>query len=185
MVDVIEPETDRLKLRQWKKEDYPAFAIMNADPVVMEYFPSTLNESESNEIAHKIQSIISARGWGFWAVEEKNTGNFIGFVGLHVPLPELPCSPCVEIGWRLGRRYWGKGYATEAAVAALKVGFERLGLNEVYSFTVVGNFKSRAVMERLNMINIQKNFDHPMVPVGNPLREHVLYILTKNQWVSA
>ena len=183
MPEVIEPETERLKLRQWKKEDYPVFAIMNADPVVMEYFPNILNESESNEMADKIQSIISARGWGFWAVGEKNKGNFIGFVGLHVPIPGLPCSPCVEIGWRLRKESWGKGYALEAAQAALKVAFEKLGFNEVYSFTAVGNFRSRAVIERLYMTNTQQNFEHPMVPVGNPLREHVLYKLTKDRWV--
>ena len=133
-------------------------------------------------MARKIQSLISARGWGFWAVEEKKSKRFLGFVGLHVPLPELPFSPCVEIGWRLAKEYWGKGYATEAAKASLEVAFGPLNLTEVYSFTPVGNTRSRAVMERLNMLNTRNNFEHPNVPVGNPLREHVLYKLTKERW---
>lgn len=182
MLEVIESETDRLKLRQWKKEDWPIFAKINADPVVMEYFPNTLCEFESNKLAEKIYSLISDRGWGFWAVEEKDQGDFIGFVGLHTPLPELPFSPCVEIGWRLAKDHWGKGYATEAAKAAMKVAFEHLGLSEVYSFTSVENLRSRAVMERLYMLNTHKNFEHPDIPLGNQLREHVLFKLTKERW---
>lgn len=179
---MIEIETERLKLRQWKKDDFSAFANINSDPIAMEYFPKTLSESESNELAQKIQSFISERGWGFWAVEEKRNKKFIGFVGLHVPLLELPFSPCVEIGWRLGKEFWGNGYASEAARVALKLAFGRLNLTEVYSFTSEANFKSRAVMERLNMVNTEQNFEHPSVPTGSPLREHVLYKLTKERW---
>ena len=182
MAQVIELDTQRLKMRQWGKDDFPVVALMNADPVVMEYFPNTLDELKSDEIANRIQALIPERGWGLWAVEEKNTESFIGFVGLHVPLPELPFSPCVEIGWRLDRAYWGKGYATEAAKAALQVAFKHLELPEVYSFTPVGNFRSRAVMERLSMVDTGQNFEHPRIPVGNPLRENVLYKLTKKQW---
>lgn len=182
MARIIDLETPRLKLRQWKNDDFPVFAALNADPVVMEYFPNPLNESESNKMANRIQSDIAERGWGFWAVEEKRSGNFCGFVGLHTPISELPFSPCVEIGWRLGRAYWGKGYATEAANAALTVAFGNLGLNEVYSFTPVGNFRSRAVMERLGMINTSQDFEYPRIPTGHPLRRHVLYQLTKKQW---
>jgi RimJ/RimL family protein N-acetyltransferase len=182
MVHIIELETERLRLRQWKEIDYPVFACMNADPVVMEFFPGTMKKSESDELANKIKSLISKRGWGFWAVEEKKNNQFIGFVGLHEPIQELPFSPCVEIGWRLAKEFWGKGYATEAAKEALKLAFEYLNLLRIYSFTAVGNFRSRAVMEKLNMVNTNQNFEHPQVPVGNPLREHVLYMLTKEQW---
>ena len=169
-------------MRQWKNEDFSVFALMNADPVVMEYFPRTLNENESNEMALKIQALIFERGWGFWAVEEKDQENFIGFVGLHMPLAELPFTPCVEIGWRLAKEFWGKGYTTEAANAALSVAFEQLNLSKVYSFTSVDNSKSRAVMERLYMMNTHQNFEHPSVPEGHLLREHVLYKLTKYRW---
>ncbi len=135
MADVIEFETDRLKLRQWKNEDRQLFAEINSDPVVMEYFPNTLSVSESNKMSDKIISLIFQRGWGFWAVEEKQQHKFIGFVGLHTPIPELPFSPCVEIGWRLAKEYWGNGYATEAANAVLSVAFKELNVSQVYSFT--------------------------------------------------
>lgn len=182
MTKVIEFDTPRLKLRQWKKDDFPVFAALNADPVVMEYFPNPLTETESNKMANRIQSDISERGWGFWAVEEKSSENFTGFVGLHTPIPELPFSPCVEIGWRLDKAYWGKGYATEAARAALKVAFEHLELPEIYSFTPAGNIRSRAVMERISMVNTGQDFEYPQIPVGHPLRKHVLYKLTGSQW---
>jgi len=182
MMEIIEMETHRLRMRQWKKADRPIFAQLNADPLVMKYFPRMLNEWESNRMADKIQCLIAERGWGFWAVEEKERGEFIGFVGLHEPLPELPFTPCVEIGWRLAKQYWGKGYATEAANAALEVGFKRLNLAQILAFTSVCNRKSRAVMERLNMLNSQQNFEHPGVPIGSPLREHVLYKLSKARW---
>ncbi len=182
MADVIELETTRLKMRQWKREDWPLFAELNADPIVMEFFPGTLTESESNEMADKIYVLLAERSWGFWAVEEKKTGMFIGFAGLHRPIVELPFSPCVEIGWRLARRCWGKGYATEAALAALKVAFEELNLKKVYSFTSVGNTRSRAVMERLHMVNTTQNFEHPGIPEGHCQREHVLYKLSGDRW---
>ena len=183
MGKLIELETSRLKLRQWRKQDFPVFAAINADTTVMKYYPNTLSEKESNELANRIQSLISERGWGFWAVEEKNGEEFIGFVGLHIPTAELPCTPCVEIGWRLAKSLWGNGYATEAAKAALNVAFEQLSLSEVYSFTSVGNARSRSVMERIGMVNTGDNFEHPDIPPGHQLREHVLYKLTKEQWI--
>jgi RimJ/RimL family protein N-acetyltransferase len=182
MVKVIELETSRLKLRQWRREDRPLFAKLNADSTVMEFFPSILDEKESNEMVNKIQSLISKRGWGFWAVEKKDKGQFIGFTGLHVPTAKLPFSPCVEIGWRLAKEFWGKGYATEAANAALNLAFEQLKISEVYSFASVGNLKSIALMERLQMVNTHKNFDHPSIPKGHSLKEHVLYKLPREQW---
>jgi RimJ/RimL family protein N-acetyltransferase len=95
-------------------------------------------------------------------------------VGLNIPSTELPFSPCTEVGWRLAVDYWGYGYATEAARAALRVGFESLGLEEIVSFTTISNRRSRAVMERLGMKE-SGVFEHPAVPVGNPLKEHCLY----------
>ena len=182
MADVIKLETNRLKMRQWKDSDRPFFAALNADPVVMEYFPAVLEASESNAMAKTIQQLISRRGWGFWAVEEKKSRAFIGVVGLHVPIAELPFSPCVEIGWRLAREFWGKGYATEAAAAALHVAFRQLDLREVFAFTPIDNARSRAVMERLHMENTQRNFDHPAISEGHRLCEHVLYRLSRKRW---
>ncbi|MEE8379956.1 MAG: GNAT family N-acetyltransferase [Gammaproteobacteria bacterium] len=179
MTEIIELKTERLRLRQWKQEDFPAFAMLNADPEVMRYYPDTLNEEESNDMAQRFESLLAYRGWGFWVVEKLDDKKFMGFVGLHEPTYDLPVTPCVEIGWRLARKYWGYGYATEAAKASLMVAFENLDLPEVYSFTSVLNKKSQAVMERLEMVNMKQNFEHPMIPGNSPLREHVLYRIDK------
>ncbi|MDO4231816.1 MAG: GNAT family N-acetyltransferase [Lautropia sp.] len=173
--------TPRIRLRQWLPADREPFALMNADPRVMEWFPACLGQAESDALADRCQALIAERGWGFWAAELKETKAFIGFVGLHVPSPELPFSPCVEIGWRLAADYWGKGLATEAAHAALAFGFERLGLDEIVSFAVAGNQRSRAVMERLGMREAGV-FGHPALPADSPLREHCLYCLGRKAW---
>ena len=125
-------------------------------------------------MARRLQSLIAERGWGHWAVEERESGAFIGFVGLHNPIATLPCSPCVEIGWRLGLAHWGKGFATEAASAVLDVGFKQLRLPEIVSFTATTNLRSQAVMRRIGMVR-DGGFDHPNVPEGHLLRPHVLY----------
>ncbi len=110
-----ELETARLKMRQWRTSDLEIFAKMNADPRVMEYFPALLSRAESDAMVERMRSLIAQRGFGFWATELRQSGEFIGFVGLHIPSAQLPFSPCVEIGWRLGFPFWGYGYATEAA----------------------------------------------------------------------
>ena len=184
MVKVTELETERLILRQWVESDYSLFALMNSDPEVMKFYPSILTGTESNTFAKKVKALIEKRGWGFWAVELKRKKLFVGFVGLHKPEVELPFNPCVEIGWRVSKEQWGNGYATEAALAALTFAFETLSLNEVVSFTTLENIRSQAVMERLNMVNTGKNFEHPSIEIGNPLREHVLYKITNSQWVN-
>lgn len=180
----IEFETERLRLRQWRDADRAPFAALNADPKVMAFFPAPLTRAQSDAMAARCQTLIAARGWGFWAVETKSTSTFIGFVGLHTPAAELPCSPCVEIGWRLAAIHWGKGFATEAARGALRVGFERIGLPEIVAFTPIGNSRSRAVMERLGMRAANETFEHPDVPVGHALRAHCLYRLTRAQWLT-
>lgn len=183
MTNIIELETARLRIRQWRDEDRDPFADLNADPRVMEFFPGPLDHSESNSLMERCRSLVAEQGWGFWAVETRERREFIGFVGLNVPAYQLPFSPCVEIGWRLGARHWGKGYATEAAKEALRVGFEQLGFQEIVSFTAVDNQRSRAVMERLKMKDTQETFEHPKIAVGNPLRLHCLYRLSSTQWL--
>jgi ribosomal-protein-alanine N-acetyltransferase len=183
MVEITELETDNLKLRQWLPSDYAPFAELNTDSEVMAFYPNTLNKSESNAFAQKLESLISKRGWGFWAVDLKAENCFIGFVGLHKPEAKLPFTPCIEIGWRLSKKYWGYGFATEGAHAALKYAFEALFLEEVVSFTSLNNTRSKAVMQRLNMVDTNQNFEHPNIPLGHQLREHVLYKITKEQWV--
>jgi RimJ/RimL family protein N-acetyltransferase len=183
MTEIIELKTERLRLRQWKQEDFSAFAKLNADPEVMKYYPDILNQEESNDMARRFEALITYRGWGFWVVEKLDEKAFMGFVGLHEPTYDLPVTPCVEIGWRLSREYWGHGYASEAAKASLAVAFEKLDLPEVYSFTSGLNKKSQAVMERLGMVNMNENFDHPMIPKDSALREHVLYKIDRKSWM--
>jgi RimJ/RimL family protein N-acetyltransferase len=178
-------ETERLTLRQWVASDREPFAKLNADLEVMEYFPEILSEGESNSLVERLESKINEMGWGVWAVELKGTNTFIGFVGLNSPSEKLPFSPCVEIAWRLSKKYWGKGYATEAAQAALRFAFEDLHLDAIVAFTTVKNIRSQAVMEKISMLNTQQNFLHPSVPDDNELQEHVLYKITQKQWASA
>ncbi|MEQ6340932.1 MAG: GNAT family N-acetyltransferase [Gammaproteobacteria bacterium] len=178
MAELIEFETERLHMRQWKPSDREPFAALNSDPRVMAFFPSLLTRIDSDTMADRCQSLIEERGWGFWAAESKATQDIIGFVGLHIPIPELPFSPCVEVGWRLAFQHWGKGFATEAAGGALRVGFDLLGLPEIVSFCAVHHLKSRAVMERLGMRE-SGTFEHPSVPVGSMLRQHCLYRLSR------
>lgn len=184
MTALIEFETERLRLRQWRAADRAPFSAINADPRVMEFFPAPLTRAESDAMAHRCEAYIAERGWGFWAVEIGATSEFIGMVGLHVAAPELPFSPCVEIGWRLATKHWGKGFATEAARGALRVGFERLGVPEIVSFTAVNNVRSRAVMERLGMLEAQDTFEHPAIPLGHALRKHCLYRCSRERWLS-
>ena len=184
MTELIEFDTERLRLRQWCGADREPFAALNADPRVMEFFPALLTRAESDAIAERCESLISERGWGVWAVELKKEGDFIGFVGLHIPTDQLPFAPCTEVLWRLALDYWGYGFATEAARGALHVGFERLGLSEIVSFTAVGNIRSRAVMERLGMLDTKETFEHPNIPVGHVLSKHCLYRLSRGQWLA-
>lgn len=179
-------ETDRLILRQWKNKDLEPFAEMNADPEVMRYFPSTHTPEQSNVMAKKCYDLIGERehGWGLWAVELQETGEFIGFTGLHIPSPQLSFFPCIEIGWRLRKQFWRKGYATEAAEASLWFAFEVLFFPEIVSFTSVINEPSVGVMKKLGMKDQQKNFMHPLVPKGHVLEEHVLYAIRQEEWLT-
>lgn len=178
----VELVSQRLRLRQWQAGDLAVFAAMNADPAVMRYFPATLTTTESEQVMQRIQDGIAQRGWGFWAAQLLATQETVGFVGLNHPDPSLPCAPCTEIGWRLARQYWGKGYASEAARRALEFAFDDLALGEVLSFTAVQNNRSRAVMQRLGFINTGRNFEHPLLPAESALREHVLYSLSRTTW---
>ncbi|MGF1734813.1 GNAT family N-acetyltransferase [Photobacterium satsumensis] len=179
-------ETDRLILRQWKREDYPVYAKLNADPAVMNYFPAVLSPQESDAQAARITQLIAERGWGFWAVELKATGQFIGFVGLHSQDEHsgIPNAPFVEIGWRLAKEHWGKGYAPEAASRALQFAFCELSAPSIYAFTALPNTPSQRVMGKIGMVNIGQDFDHPKLPQGHSLQRHCLYQITKETWLN-
>lgn len=167
-------ETHRLGLRNWLERDIPIFVEMNQDPIVMEFFPKLLTEDESKEMVERIKAHIDDHGFGLWAVEIKDTREFIGFVGLSIPRFQADFTPCVEIGWRLAVPYWGKGYAQEAAKAVLNYGFHRLELEEIVSFTSALNTKSINVMRKIGLKYV-KDFEHPNIEAGNRLRRHVLY----------
>jgi RimJ/RimL family protein N-acetyltransferase len=172
----IEFETPRLRLRQWRESDRSPFAALAADPEVMAFLLPLPTGADSDAMVARLKSRIDENGWGFWAVEHKESGEFAGFTGLNVPLAALPFSPCVEIGWRFARKWWGQGLASEAARGALQVGFERLGFDEIVAFTAFGNLRSAAVMERIGMHEDTAGaFDHPAVPEGHALRRHRLY----------
>lgn len=181
-VTITNLTTPRLHLRQWQPSDREPFAALNADPEVMAHFPAVLSRAESDALADRCEALIAQRGWGFWAVEEIESGLFIGFVGLHTP-EGLPFSPCVEVGWRLAASHWGRGLATEAARAALRFGFEQLDLAEIVSFTTLGNLRSQAVMQRLGMQRVG-TFAHPRVSTESGLREHCLYRLRSGQFLA-
>jgi RimJ/RimL family protein N-acetyltransferase len=173
-VSLPELRTSRLLLRDWRESDRKPFAALNADPDVMEHFPAVLTAEESDAMVDRILTHISARGFGLWAVEIPEVTQFAGFIGLAVPAFDVPFAPAVEIGWRLARDYWGKGYATEGARAVLSFGFESLGLSDIVSYTVPANKRSIAVMLRLGM-SYRGEFDHPRLALGSPLRRHVWY----------
>ncbi|MBR9787049.1 MAG: GNAT family N-acetyltransferase [Vibrionaceae bacterium] len=177
-------ETSRLILRQWKDEDFQPYADLCSDPHVMRYFLSTLSHQESNEQAEKIQNLIAENGWGFWAVELKSTGQFIGFVGLHKQDENsgFPNAPFIEIGWRLSSDSWGQGYASEAAQRALEYAFEELDAPSVYAFTTLQNEPSQRVMLKIGMVDTKQNFNHPRVEEGHSLERHCLYKISKDNW---
>lgn len=176
-------ETPRLLLRQWKESDKIPFHQLNSDPEVMRYFPELLSKQRSDAVIDKLKALIDNKGWGFWAVEIKSSREFIGFVGLLAQdKSNIPNSPMVEIGWRLASSFWGKGYASEAAAASLDYAFNNLELLDVYSFTALDNSPSRQVMSRIGMVNTGQDFNHPMLPEGDPLERHCLYKITRQQW---
>jgi RimJ/RimL family protein N-acetyltransferase len=177
--------TSRLVLRPWREADLAPFAALNADPAVNEYLPGPMVRAESDAMAGRIAAHFERHGFGLWAVEIPGVALFVGFVGLAVPPFEAHFTPCVEVGWRLARDAWGHGYATEGARAALAHGFGRLGLAEIVSMTVPANARSRRVMERIGMgRSAEDDFDHPRLPVGHPLRRHVLYRLRREDWAT-
>lgn len=175
--------TPRLLLRAWRDSDREPFATLNADPRVMEFFPSVLDRAASDATVERIEAHFAKHGFGLWAVELPGSAPFAGFVGLMIPSFTAAFTPCVEIGWRLAREYWGHGYASEGARAVLDFGFDRLALDEIVSLTAVGNQRSRRVMERIGMTRTaDDDFDHPLVAPGHPLCRHVLYRLSKARW---
>lgn len=177
--DVPKLYGERVVLRAWGPHDLAPFAALNADPRVMEHYPSPLTRAQSDAfVRERIVPQFAERGFGLWAVEVPDVAPFVGYVGLDVPRFKAEFTPCVEIGWRLAFPHWGNGYATEAARVAIAFGFADAGLHEIVSFTVPANRRSVAVMKRLGMKYVAE-FDHPSLPDGHRLRRHVLYRLSR------
>lgn len=176
--------TERLVLRPWRDSDRPVFAAHSADPEVMRHFPKTLTRAEADAYVDKTNRELAEYGFCKWAVEMPGVAPFIGIVGIGPIVWEAEFTPAVELAWRLGRDYWGKGLATEAARAAMRDGFERAGLAEIVAVTSLGNTRSIAVMQRLGMVR-DREFDHPRLEEGHRLRRHVLYRADRKAWLAA
>jgi 3-dehydroquinate dehydratase/shikimate dehydrogenase len=177
--------TKRLILRPWQEKDLEPFAKMNADPRVMEYFPSVKTFAETADEYRRILDHFSKHGWGLWAVSLNET-DFIGYIGLRFDNFPAPFTPAFEVGWRLAFDYWGKGYATEGALASLNYGFKTLHLNEIISFTSVLNTRSQRIMKKIGMHHdLADDFDNPKLPNGHPLQKHTLYRITRDKWVQS
>jgi RimJ/RimL family protein N-acetyltransferase len=172
--------TDRLVMRRWRDSDREPYAQMNSDPAVMRYFPALQDRAASDVGIDRMEALFERQGFGLWALELADTGEFIGFTGLN-PMPEgVPGAGRMEVGWRLVERAWHRGYATEAATAAVDVAFGGIGLREVWSMTAVLNEPSQAVMRRLGMTPYAR-FEHPRVEPGHPLRPHVAFRLERSR----
>jgi RimJ/RimL family protein N-acetyltransferase len=170
--------TERLLLRPWREADREPFRALNADARVMEFYPTTLTPEESDAAMIRIQNHFDRLGFGLYAAELRESGTFIGYIGLNIPSFEAHFMPAVEIGWRIGFHFWGRGLATEGACAVVEFAFQVLKLPSLVSFTVPANHRSRRVMEKLGMVHDPHgDFDHPNLPAGHPLRHHVLYRL--------
>ncbi len=174
-------ETERLIVRNWQDSDRPAFYQMSADPDVMAFYPNPLTVQECDNWLNKVSELTDKNGYSFWACQLKSTGEFIGFVGLNKPDYQLPFSPCTEIGWRLAKKHWKNGYASEAATYCLGYAFKKLGLTEVVSFAVKSNVNSIKVMERIGMVNMHANFIHPDIELEH-LKEHILYKIAVQEY---
>lgn len=183
---MAELTTDRLLLRAWREGDYELYAAINQDPLVMQHFRSLKSPAESRNQAEMFNDGLAERGWGLWALEVRSDGQFIGFTGLSVPRFEAHFTPAVEIGWRLAVDAWGKGYAAEAARAALDYGFDKVDLDEIVSFTTTTNLRSQRLMRRLGMTHDPADdFMHPDFERGHDLELHVLYRISQDRYRSS
>ncbi|MDN3504599.1 MAG: GNAT family N-acetyltransferase [Rhabdochlamydiaceae bacterium] len=168
--------TNRLELSQWQKQDLEPFAKLNSDPKVMQFFPSTLNREQSDQLVDKIKAHFDKYGYGLWSTSLKETGEFIGFIGLLQVGFEAHFTPAIEIGWRLDHKFWGKGYATEGASVVIDYAFNTLKISEIVSFTSQLNLPSIRLMKRLGMTHDNKDdFDHPRLDSTHRLCRHCLF----------
>ena len=171
-------KTKRLILRDWKQSDIPAFIKMNLDKDVRRYFPDRLSPEASRRMAVEIQKDIGDRGFGLFAVERKDTGEFIGFTGIQVLEEDGPFKleflPCIEIGWRFSKKHWNQGFATEAAKGILKFAERHTDIKQIYALAAKRNKPSISIMKKIGMKQTDE-FDHPQIMNGHSLQRHVIY----------
>lgn len=178
-------ETERLILREWKEDDKKVFARINNDPMIMEYFPRRLSEKDSDHLIDKFQKHFEDHEYGFYAVEMKETGEFIGFAGLQKVELDVPFKGAVEIAWRLDYGAWGQGYGSEAAAAVLDHAFNELELKEVVGYAVHDNNRAIKLMEKLGMKrDLKGDFEYPYLPEGSALGGFVLYRINSKDYQS-
>ncbi len=177
--------TERLTIRNWTETDRDLFHEINSDPEVMAYFPFRRTRPQSDALFDRIRSTIGETGYGFFAIALSHDDRPIGFCGLaRTDLEPVLPDGTVEIGWRLARPHWGKGYVTEAATGLIRHGFTTCGLKEIVAFAVKDNARSVAVMERIGMAaDPARDFDHPRVPATHPhLARHAFYAIRRAAW---
>jgi ribosomal-protein-alanine N-acetyltransferase len=178
-------QTARLILRHWEAKDRAPYAALASDPVVMQFLSSRARPETSDQWIDRQRARFAEGDVGYWAVESRETGEFVGAVGLSRPTYEAHFTPAMGVGWRLARQHWQRGYASEAAQAALQYGFEEMRLDEIVAITVPANTRSQQVMRRLSMTySPADDFDHPRLPEGDPLRRHVLFRMSRQDWLA-
>ncbi|MGD9738727.1 MAG: GNAT family N-acetyltransferase [Bauldia sp.] len=175
--------TERLILRDWRPEDRPAFAAMNADPRVMHFLRGPMSAADADSMIDRFTAEIVREGLGIFAVEEAVSGRLVGMIGLHRIRPSIPIAPAVEVAWRLAADTWGQGYASEGARACLAFGFDEIGLPEIVAYATAPHAASRRVMEKIGLRrSAADDFDHPELPMDDPFRRHVVYRLRAEDW---
>ncbi|RUP38088.1 MAG: N-acetyltransferase [Acinetobacter sp.] len=178
-------ETERLILRTWQEQDADAYFQINQDPKVIEFLRGPLTMEQVNDFIPAVNRHSERHGYTLWAAELKETGELMGFIGLNYTDWESDFTPAVEVGWRLGSQFWGKGYATEGAKASLKYGFKQCGLKEIVSFTVPANVRSLRVMEKIGLKrDLKGDFAHPKIAANHKLSHHVLYRLSAAEYTN-
>jgi RimJ/RimL family protein N-acetyltransferase len=176
--------TERLLLRSWNEVDINSYYKINQDPKVIEFLPSSLSIAQVKNFIDYANRQQEEKNYTLWAVEHKEDSKLIGFIGLNYTDFAAYFTPAVEIGWRLSSKYWNKGYATEGAEVSLKFAFDKLNLKEIISFTAMNNLRSRRVMEKIGLnYVVNGDFNIPSLPVEHKLSKHVLYKLSKKEYL--
>lgn len=174
-------ETERLLLRAWRDDDLDPFAAMGADPEVMRHLGGVSDRQAARDMIARQQSVEAAQGHCFWAIERRDDASFIGFCGLRVGgHGGTPVTDELEIGWRLARDAWARGYAREAAQACIEWGWDRTDRARITAWTVPANDASWGLMIRLGMTHRPElDFDHPTFASTHPLCHHLVYAIDR------